>query len=252
MKDYINTRDLAIWITLIAGQGILCVCILKKHLFSRLLWFSIYIFSSTIQSIVLLGAAFLAPYSTYYHTFYQTGHAISALAFLTLVELARQVLPGLNLPRKEKAFGGLLLVWAGVITFAWFWPMHSLGNEKRIEVAGCLAIATAFIFVAAYSRYLGLYWSRLVGGTAFTLGVMYLIDGITKAMIAHYAYPVAVAIRQIREVAHIVAVVAWIAVILLPWGEYELTEEELRKAERIVLGTESNLRDFVLGGARKV
>src|SRR5256714_2780552 len=122
MKEYISAGDLAIWIALIVGQIVLCLCSFKRRLFRRLPWFSLYVFVSAAESLLLFAIAFLASYTTYYHVFYLTGRLISVLAFLTLIEFARQVLPGLNLPQKEKA---LLLLFAAlgcVVLFASLWP----------------------------------------------------------------------------------------------------------------------------------
>src|SRR6266852_3225300 len=178
MKEYLSNGDLAIWIALIASQIILCLCGFRKRLFRRLPWFSLYIFVSMAESLLLFAIAFLASYATYYHVFYVTGRLVSASALLTLIEFGRQVLPGLNLPQKEKALAWLLAALAGVVTFAALWPLRSV--EKKIEVGACLAIAVTFIFVAGYARYLGLRWSRLLGGVAFILGLVYLSDGATK------------------------------------------------------------------------
>ncbi|HEY1525205.1 MAG TPA: hypothetical protein VGH51_03115 [Candidatus Angelobacter sp.] len=250
MKDYISTADLATWIALIVGQVILCLCGFKKHLFRRLPWFSVYVFVSTADSLLLFALAFLASYATYYHVFYIAGRLVSVLAFLTLLEFGRQVLPGLNLPQKEKALAWLLAALGAVVIFASLWPLRSIGNEKRIEVGACLAVAVAFIFIAGYSRYLGLRWSRLLGGVAFTLGLIYLIDGAAKAIIGHYPSALALQARQFRQVANLLAVVAWTVAVVSPWGEYEMTEEDLVKLEQIVGGVETNLRDFVAGGSR--
>ena len=58
-------------------------------------------------------------------------------------------------------------------------------QENRIEVGAYPGIAAVFIFIAAYSRYLGLYWSRLLAGITATLGLLYLVEGVTGAMIGH-------------------------------------------------------------------
>lgn len=249
MKEYISASDLAIWLVLIAGQVILCVCGLTKRLFSRLPCFTLYILCSALQSFILLAIAFAAPYSTYYQTFYVTGHIVSLLAFGTLLEFGKQVLPGLNLPQREKALTCLLAAMGVTIAFVWLWPLRSIANEKRFEVAACLAIAIAFMFVAGYSRYLGLRWSRLVGGVALTLGLVYLVNGLTKALIGHYPSTSVLTIRQARAIANVMAVCAWIVVVVSPWGEYELTEDVLEKAETILNGAETSLRRFATGGS---
>jgi len=139
---------------------------------------------------------------------------------------------------------------AAVVIFASLWPLRSIGNEKRIEVGACLAIAVAFIFIAGYSRYLGLHWSRLLGGVALTLGLVYLIDGAAKAIIGHYPSALVLQVRQFREIANVLAVVVWTVVVLSPWGEYEMTEETLVKLEQVVGGAEASLRNFVTEGSR--
>lgn len=244
MKDYLSTADLAIWLVLISSQIILCFCILVRGLFHRLPWFSVYIFASTADSLLLLAVAFLASYSVYYHVFYMAGHVVSATAFLTLLEFGRQVLPGLKLPEREKAIVWLTAALGIVFLFVDLWPLRSLAGEKSIEVASCFLIAVAFIFIAVYARYLGLHWSPLLGGVAFTLGGLYFIDGAAKAIMGHYPSALVFAVRQFREIANILAQVSWTIVVLSPWGEYELTKETLAKAEGIVSGAEAGLRQF--------
>src|SRR5262249_17302620 len=162
------------WIALIAGKVVLCLCILKKRFFSRLPWFSALTFFSTVKSLLLYTLAFWASYAAYYYTFYISGYIESALIFLTLIECGRQVLPSLNLPEKEKAFAWLGAALAAVLIFTAVWPQPSVASERKIEVGAYLGIAVVFIFIAAYSRYLGLYWSRLLAGITATLGLLYL------------------------------------------------------------------------------
>lgn len=241
MKDYLSSADLAIWIILIVSRGVLCFCVLKRHLFRRLPLFSSYIFASSIESVALLAIAFLASYAVYYYVFYVTTHLISVMAFLTLIECARRVLPGLRLPQRERAIGLLFAALTAVVAFAALWPLRSLVNEKRIEVAAYLAIAVTFIFVAGYSRYLGLYWSRLIAGISSGLGLLYLVQGVTKAIMAHYPFAVVLFVRQISQIANVLAVIAWIIVVLSPWGESVMTEEDLQILETAFAKIEDSL-----------
>jgi hypothetical protein len=241
MKDYISTADLAIWIVLIACRVFLCLCIMKKRLFSRLPWFSAYVFAAAIESVLLLAIAFSASYAVYYYVFYVTSHIVSVLAFLTLIECGRRVLPGLNLPQKEKALACLLASLGVVVLFAALWPLRSLVNEKRIEVGADLAIAVVFIFIAAYSRYLGLYWSRLLAGISSTLGFVYLVQGATRAITGHYPLVLVLQVRQISQIANVLAVIAWIVVVLSPWGTRELSEQDLKKIEAAFAKIEAGL-----------
>jgi hypothetical protein len=231
MKSYLSITDLAMWVALIAGKAVLCWCILKKHILSRLPWFSALVFASSAKSLLLLAIAFWASYSTYYYVFYIGGYIESALVFLTLIECGRQVLPGLNLPQKEKALAWLVGAIAAVVIFAALWPLRSIANEKRIEVGAYLAVGVVFIFIAAYSRYLGLYWSRMLAGVTATLGLLYLVEGSMEAITGHYPSAMVLVVRQINGIANILAYVSWIVVILSPWGEREMTEQDLRKIE---------------------
>jgi hypothetical protein len=242
MKNSLSNTNLAIWLVMIAGKVVLCLCILKKNLVSRLPWVSAYVFVTTIGSLVLLALAFLASYAVYYYSFFAVSFAQSFAAFLTLLEFWRQVLPGFNLPHNKQALGWSVAALGGVAIFAIWWPVRYV--EDRIEVVSYLAIAMAFIFIAGYARYLGLYWSRLVGGVSFTLGVLYLVDGAAKALMAHYSYrsPAFSLIRHASEIISILAAVSWIVVILSPWGERQITEEELLKLEQLVAHMEA---DFV-------
>jgi hypothetical protein len=241
MKSYLSSPDLAMWLVLIAGKGVLCLCILKKRFFSRLPWFSAYIFAYTSKSLVLLGLAYLSSYKAYYYAFYIGGYIESVLAFFTLIECGRQVLPGLNLPQKERAFAWLSVSLTVVITLLVVWPMPSVAHERKIEAGAYLVTAMVFIFIAAYSRYLGLYWSRLLAGITVTLGLLYLVEGVYSAIIGHYPPALVARVREIRQIANILAVISWIVVILSPWGERVLTKEGLRKIEAAFARIEASL-----------
>lgn len=247
MRDCLSIRDLAIWLIEIAGTLVLSSCVLKKGVTRRLPWFSAYVFGLTGKHLLLLALTFWSSYSAYYTAFYATGYIVSALAFFTLIECGSQVLPGLRAVEKERALSWLLLVFGAVAVFSFLWPMHFV--ESRIEVAGCLAIAATFFFIAAYARYLGFYWSQLLAGITTTLGFLYATEGVAKALMAHYPPAVAVRFRPMSEVAGFLAVVAWTIVILSPWGEYDITQKELSQARRIIDDAEDNLR-HAAGGAK--
>jgi hypothetical protein len=248
MKDLgISTTDLAIWFGLIAGQAVLCAAAIKTRLFHRLPCFSVYVFCSMAESIILLVIASFASYEIYYWVFTITRLLISLLAFLTLVEFGRQVLPGLDLPQKEKALSCLLGTIALVFVFVSTWPLRFI--EKRVEVGACLAIAVTFLFIAGYSRYLGLYWSRLLGGISFTLGILYLVDGVSKAIIGHYPSALVLPVRQFRQFANLIAVLTWNLVVLSPWGEHKMTEDDVHQFQAIVGSAQANVRRFIAGGS---
>lgn len=140
MKNYLSTVDLAMWVAIIVGKLFLCLCILKKRFYGRLPWFSALIFAYSAKSFLLLALAYWARYATYYYTFYISGYIESALVLLTLIECGRQVLPGLNLPQKEKAFAGLGAALAAVLIFTVVWPLPSIAQERRIEVGAYLGL----------------------------------------------------------------------------------------------------------------
>jgi hypothetical protein len=239
MNDYVSKLDLAIWIILIAGRLFLCLCILKKGLFRRMPWFSIYVLASTIESVLLLSITFLFSYTIYYYAFYTTSHLVSLLAFFVLIECGRRVLPGLNLPQKEKAIALLLLSIGVIVAFAGLWPLHFL--ENRVELGAHLMVGVTFIFIAVYSRYLGLYWSRLVAGIAACLGLLYLVQGTIRAIAWHYPASIVLLVRQILQLANVLAVIAWIIVVLSPWGESVMTEEDLQILEAAFAKIEGSL-----------
>ena len=128
-----------------------------------------------------------------------------------------------------------------VITFLVIWPLPSITYERKIEAGGYLTIAVVFIFVAAYSRYLRLYWSRLLAGITVTLGALYLVEGVYSAIIGHYPPEFVKQVRELRQIVNILAVISWIVVILSPWGERVLTEEGLRKIEAAFARIEASL-----------
>jgi hypothetical protein len=239
MKTYLSNIDLAMWLVLITGKVVLCLCIFIKRFFSRLRWFSTLVCASTLASLLLFALAFYCSYPAYYYSFYIGGYIESVLVFLTLIECGQQVLPGLNLPQKEKAFAYLAAALLAAVLFASYWPLNFL--ENRIETGAYLVIGITFIFIAAYSRYLGLYWSRLLAGTTVTLGSLYLVEGVASAIMGHYPPELVKQVREIRQIANILAVISWIIVILSPWGERVLTEEGLRKVEDAFARIEATL-----------
>lgn len=243
MKSGLNLSsiNLALWITLFAGQVVLCLCIIKKRFHRRLYWFSMFTFFFTAKDLLLFILAFWGSYEAYYYAFHASGYLESALAFLTLVECGRQVLPGLDLPKKEKAYTWLGIALAAVLIFVAIWPFPAIASERKISVGGYLVIAVVFIFIAAYSRYLGLGWSRLLAGITVTLGALYLVEGVSSAITGHYPAALVLQVRIIRQIANILAVVSWIVVILSPWGERILTEEGLRKIEAAFARIEASL-----------
>jgi hypothetical protein len=50
-------------------------------------------------------------------------------------------------------------------------------------------------------------------------------------MMNHYPAALVAQVREIRQIANILAVVSWIVVILSPWGEREMTEQDLKQIE---------------------
>lgn len=241
MKNFLSSADLAMWVVLIAGKVILCLCILKKHFIKRLASFSLLVLPSSIKSLILFGIAFWASYATYYRAFYISGYVESALVFLTLLECGRRVLPGLNLPQKENAFLYLLIALGAVVLFVSLWPLRSIAYEKRIDVGANLSIAVVFVFITVYSRYLGLYWSRLIAGVCSVLGLLCLVQGTARAITGHYPLALILAVRRINELATILAVIAWIVVVLSPWGESVMAEEDLQILEAAFAKIEDSL-----------
>jgi hypothetical protein len=108
-------------------------------------------------------------------------------------------------------------------------------------VGANLSTAIVFIFITVYSRYLGLYWSRLIAGVSSVLGLLCLVQGTARALTGHYPLALILAVRQINEVANILAVIAWIIVVLSPWGESVMTEEDLQVLEAAFAKIEDSL-----------
>ena len=239
MKNYLSSLDLAMWIAFFVGQVVLCLCILKRRFSQRLRWFSIFIFFATGKDAFLFALAFWSSYPAYYYAYYAGSYIESVLVFVTLIECGRRVLPGLNLPQKEQAFSYLFGALAAVLIFVYYWPLNFL--ENRIDVGAYLCVAITFIFIAAYSRYLGLYWSRLLAGITATLGSLYLVEGVARAVVGHYPPAMGAQVREISQIANVLAVIAWIIVILSPWGESVMTEEDLQILEAAFAKIEDSL-----------
>jgi len=70
-----------------------------------------------------------------------------------------------------------------------------------------------------------------LAGVTATLGLLYLVEGATRATAGHYPPALAAQVREISQIANILAYVSWIVVILSPWGERQMTEQDLKKIE---------------------
>jgi hypothetical protein len=239
MNDYVSKLDLAIWLALIAGRLLLCLSIFRKGLHRKMPWFSLYAVASTVESIVLLGVAFFFGYPVYYYVFYVTSHLVSLAAFLTLIECGGRVLPGLDLPKRGRALSLLLMAVAATVAFVGFWPLRFV--ENRIELAAHFAVGVAFIFIAAYARYLRLYWSRLVAGIAANLGLVYLVQGTIRAVAWHVPSALTSGLQLLSQVTYGVAILVWIVVVLSPWGTREFTEQDVLKIEAAFARIEAGL-----------
>lgn len=248
MNEPLSNLDLAIWLIFAIAEVFLCVCIVRKKIISRLPWFSAYIFAAAGETFLQMALFRWASYAVYYYSFYVTGFVIATLAMLTLVTCGLQVLPGLDLPKKAQARLWLIAVVIAAIMFAAIWPMRYV--ENRIEVGAYLIIAATSIVIGMYARYLGLSWSRLLAGIALTLGFLYLVNGVTRAILWHSPVYFALQIRVASQAANIAAVIAWTIVILMPWGEYDPSDDELAQARQMVDDIESNLRHVAAGAGK--
>jgi hypothetical protein len=54
---------------------------------------------------------------------------------------------------------------------------------------------------------------------------------VAEAIIGHYPLAIVSIVSEINTIANILAVITWIVVILSPWGEREMTEQDLKKIE---------------------
>jgi hypothetical protein len=158
---------------------------------------------------------------------------------LTLIECGRRVLPGLDLPQREKAVFFLLVAISAIVAFVCFWPLRFI--ENRIGIAAHLIVGATFIFIAAYSRYLGLYWSRLVAGIAASLGLVYLVQGTIRAVAWHVSSELTSGLQLLSQITYSLAILAWIVVVLSPWGVREYTEADILKIEAAFARIEAGL-----------
>ena len=64
---------------------------------------------------------------------------------------------------------------------------------------------------------------------------------MAKAMMGHYPSAIVLLVRQISQVANVLAVIAWIIIVLSPWGESVMTEEDLQVLEAAFAKIEDSL-----------
>lgn len=236
--------DTFLWLLLAASQCALLVTVLQRKLWRRLPGFALYAIGSSMDTFVLLWIGIAGTYESYYQAFYFGGKIISVLAFLGLIEIARLLLPTLDLPGKWRA---LLLLASGIVAsvlFAWLWPLASL--EKHVELGAFLVIAMAFLFLFIYSLQVGMYWSKLTALIAAGFLLRFALQAVAKAVIGHWpdsSNPWVLLARQLSMFSHILAVGIWVYASTSRWGEHILTVAEARKVENLFADTASALRE---------
>ena len=60
-------------------------------------------------------------------------------------------------------------------------------------------------------------------------------------MMGHYPPATVFFVRQLSQIANVLAVIAWIIVVLSPWGESVMTEEDLQILEAAFAKIEDSL-----------
>ena len=174
MKNYLSTIDLAMWMTLIAGKVVLCLCILKKRFFNRLRWFSAFVLVSTAGDLMLFAIAFWFSYrGILLRVLYKRLHQLSSGIF----DSHRMRPSGASGPQPAAKRKSSRLVaccpWCRAHLRRPMATTVCCLTKKGLRLAPTSRAGVVFIFIAAYSRYLGLYWSRLLAGVTATLGLLY-------------------------------------------------------------------------------
>jgi len=67
------------------------------------------------------------------------------------------------------------------------------------------------------------------------------VDGVSNAITGHYPAAMVLLVRQLNQIANLLAVIAWIVVILSPWGVREYTEADILKIEAAFARIEASL-----------
>jgi len=238
----LKTSDICLWLLLVCAEIALTVCLARKRLWGRLPCFSIFSVVSACDALVLLALGTLGSYEGYYRAFYFGGKITAALAFLSLVEIARIVLPALDLPAKRAALVSSVAGFLACMAFVILWPMAS--REKQIELGAFMVIAAAFIFLFSYSIRLGIYWSRLTALIALGFLLRFSMQAVCVAIIGHWPdcnNSFILMVRQMSMAVHLAALGVWIYASMSRWGEHGLTLADAKIVQRLFNNTESAL-----------
>lgn len=244
------------WLTRIGLQGILCVGLIWRRLYTEFPWFVLFTTWGVIQSVPLAAIVFwhVASGRTYYDI-YRVGMAVETIfCFAVLYELLRRI-------RREypvlSEVGGSLYRFAAVslmviaLLLAWYVPATAPGKyiapffvlQRTSRFLQCGLLLFLFIFARSF----GLSWRNRAFGIALGLGVSAatsLIIAAVRARIEPVTWnrtdDIVTLVSQIGDLA---GVLIWMAYLLpregkrppsppLPRNDLDAWNQEFRKLLR--------------------
>lgn len=203
-----------IWISTAAGDVFLLAVLFHRNLWRRFPFFFGYTAFDLCREFIYLPAMVHGP-TSYFYVYWSLSLLGSLLQIALVIELARQIFRPIEaIPRSTIIFGLILCV-TSVVTFC-AWSLYlPLAIVRRLpgDVTGlnllltCLRFAL-FAFVAAFSRFLGLYWRHYVYGITAGLGIYSCVDLICSAVSAQSGVEGLIALH-LSKFSYILAMVAW-------------------------------------------
>jgi len=241
------------WLTRIGLQGILCVGLIWRRLYTEFPWFVLFTVWVAIQSVPLAAIVFwhLASGRTYF-AIYQVGMAVETiLCFAVLYELLRRIIR--DYPVLSGAGGSLYRVVAIslmviALGLAWYAPATAPGKfmasffvlQRTSRFLQCGLLAFLFIFARSF----GLPWRSRAFGIAFGLGVsaaMSLINAAIRVRIETVTWTQTDDILTlVSQIGDLTGVLIWMGYLLprgkkippssqLPKNDLEAWNRELRR-----------------------
>lgn len=235
-----------LWYAIMVAQPLLLSICLVRGIHKKNVWFPRYLFVDFSTSLFLLS---VHNYGEYAASFYLLAIVSACCKFGILARLISQVFgPYETLPN-----GTMVRLSLGIVstigTFsAVIFGSHASNLDQSInflrtaDSALAASVLCGFWFVVIYARKLGLYWRSQSAGVAVGFLFYSSVQTATKLVMFHASPSEAIWVRNISQLAYLIALFVWIGFMAIPEPVFVLTKEDAAAALGIVRHAEETLR----------
>jgi hypothetical protein len=188
MKHYLHLFDYAVWLAVVSLQWTLLVVSIRKGIARLAPSYIAFLVFATIESTALTVIALVLPYSFYFWAFYLGVGVETALLFLVVYDVFRNVFDPLSsLPPRTVArlVATVSIIAAVSITLA-IWkpavrPDALAALARTFERTTDFIVSLSFWSVVVYARKLGIPWRSRIAGIAAGFLLYLTSQSITTA-----------------------------------------------------------------------